>query len=102
MGRVLLQCKRCGHSWLSSKENPRSCAKCKSNYWNTYKKGDDRRKDERIPSDSRNLPAADESGVRSGTVPDSGMSAAGNPKGQQVACDPPELEDASPIVVKLH
>lgn len=32
------RCLRCGHVWLSRKENTIACAKCKSPYWHISKK----------------------------------------------------------------
>lgn len=33
-------CLRCGHEWVSRKERPYVCPKCKSPYWNVPKKLD--------------------------------------------------------------
>lgn len=33
MKRKEKTCKRCGYKWLSDKD-PKSCAKCRSPYWN--------------------------------------------------------------------
>jgi predicted Zn-ribbon and HTH transcriptional regulator len=31
-------CERCGHEWKSKLASPKVCPKCKSPYWNTPKK----------------------------------------------------------------
>lgn len=32
--RKLMECKRCGHKWLTSLEVVKVCAKCHNPYWN--------------------------------------------------------------------
>jgi len=39
-----LTCLRCGHRWNPRKENVRTCAKCRSPYWDVPKKIKDRRR----------------------------------------------------------
>ena len=36
--RPTKECKLCGHKWISQKENPLACPRCKRYDWN-YKKG---------------------------------------------------------------
>ena len=33
-----LECLRCGHKWVPTKEDIRMCPKCKSAYWDKLKK----------------------------------------------------------------
>lgn len=33
MERKSFKCERCGHTWLSAKDPPKYCAKCKSSLW---------------------------------------------------------------------
>lgn len=35
----LITCKRCGHKWKARKPEVMSCPKCRSAYYNRYKKG---------------------------------------------------------------
>jgi len=36
--RHLLTCLRCGHIWLSNKEKPKVCARCRNPYWDIPRK----------------------------------------------------------------
>lgn len=31
--RILHKCLRCGYEWLSRKEHPKVCARCRNPYW---------------------------------------------------------------------
>ena len=31
------ECTRCGNVWVSRKDNPKQCSRCKSPYWNKEK-----------------------------------------------------------------
>jgi len=44
----ILECKRCGHTWIPKKEEVRICPKCKSAWWDTEKE-DQKGKDANNP-----------------------------------------------------
>ena len=42
-----LKCKRCGHQWIARREDVRSCAKCRTIYFDRPKNGEVEKKPKR-------------------------------------------------------